>query len=49
MGKTEFLELISNLSREEIQQKIQEKDKTRKRIYPAVYIRRDKKKEVEKK
>lgn len=43
MEKSEFLKLISNLSREEIQQKIQEKDKTRKLIYPAVYIRRDKK------
>jgi hypothetical protein len=48
MDKTEFLKLISNLSRDEIQKTIKEKDKTRKMIYPAVYICRDKKKAAKK-
>ena len=48
MEKTEFLKLISNLSRDQIQQVIKEKEKCRKMTYPAVYICRDKKKEDKK-
>ena len=43
MEKSEFLKLISNLSREDIQKQISDKEKSRKMIYPAVYICRDKK------
>lgn len=43
MEKSEFLKEISSLSREDIQKKISEKEKIRKKICPAVYIKaRDK-------
>ena len=37
------------LSREEIEKRIKKEDRQHKKIYPAVYLRRDKKKEGEKK
>ena len=49
MEKSEFLKEILSLSREEIEKRIKKEDRQHKKIYPAVYLRRDKKKEGEKK
>lgn len=49
MNKSEFLKEISSLSREEIEKRILPEERQHKKIYPAVYIRRDKNKKEEKK
>ena len=41
MEKSEFLREISSLSREEIEKRIKPEDRIHKRVWPAVYIRRD--------
>jgi len=41
MEKSEFLREVSSLSREEIEKRIKPEDRTHKRVWPAVYIRRD--------
>ena len=49
MTKSEFLKEISSLSREEIEKRILSEERQHKKIYPAVYLHRDKKDKDEKK
>lgn len=41
MERSEFLKEISSMTREEMQERIKEKDRTHKKVYPAVYLDRE--------